>query len=333
MLETPELPTTAIYFTASMADLIGPRGDERRPIWRVTPNVFFIRGASATVLVFRNWDATARRRLKRLPPAGLRYVLDDDIWAGVGDALLPARYRTKLAAMAAGPAAELIGSSEKIYVSSPPIRAQILKHFGARDVAYVRPALVEPVGGLAHHDRENDPVDMIFAGTASHMADLEAIAVDLGRALERFSKLRLHTFLGGKVPGELLRDNAVHHARLTWPGYRAVLNRGRYHLALGPSLPTPFNLARSANKILEYASFGAAPVFSADYPHAEMAERAGAAFFSEMRAGAWLDAIEALMADRGRMKALAAGNRALALEIGDRRDQRRFWLEEFGLSG
>lgn len=332
MLETPELPTTAIYFAASMADLIGPRGDESRPIWRVTPNVFFIRGRAETVLVFRNRDAVARRRLKRLPQAPLRYVLDDDIWAGAADPLLPARYRDKLTAMAAGPVAALIAGSEKVYVSSPPIRAQILRHFGERDVAYVRPALVEPVGGLAHHDREDGSIEMIFAGTASHIADLEAVAIDLGRALERLPKLRLHTFLGGKVPGELVRENAIHHARLTWPGYRAVLNRGRYHLALGPSLPTPFNLARSTNKILEYASFGAAPVFSTDYPHAEMVERAGGGHLCAMRAGAWLEAIETLVQDLDRMKALAGGNRALALRIGDRRDQRRFWLEEFGLA-
>lgn len=332
MLETPELPTTAIYFAASMADLIGARGDKSRPIWRVTPNVFFVRGVTDTVLVFRNWDAMARRRLKRLPPARLRYVLDDDIWAGAEDPLLPARYRNRLAAMAAGPAAELIAGSEKIYVSSPPIRERILKHFGERDIAYVHPALVEPVGGLAHYDREDGFIEMIFAGTASHMADLEAVAADLGRALQRFPTLRLHTLLGNQAPGELQRQNAIHHARLTWPGYRAVLNRGRYHLALGPSLPTPFNLARSANKILEYASFGAAPIFSTDYSHAELVKRAGSGLLCEMRAGAWLEAIETLVQDRRRMKALAACNRALALEIGDRRDQRRFWLEELGLT-
>ena len=47
----------------------------------------------------------------------------------------------------------------------------------------------------------------------------------------------------------------------------------RFHLAIYPLQPTPFNAARSANKLFEQALVGAAPLMS---PNAALREAAGA---------------------------------------------------------
>lgn len=323
---TREFPTSAIYFSASMADLIGAPGQESRPIWRLSPNVFHIRGDRDYVLVIRNWDRAARRRLARLPKAELRYLLDDDIWAGAEDALLPTPYRRRLAAMADGPVRELLQTSGKVYVSS----SRIAGRMSGKETTHVRPALVEPIAALDHHGKPG-PTRMIFAGTASHLPDLAAIATDLAAALRRDRTLELHTFLGGKAPKELMLPNAFHRPAISWAGYREAMRRERFHVALGPCLPTAFNDARSPNKILEYASFGAAPIFGRDYPYLGEIEARESALVCPMQAGAWIEAVERLAADGSRTAWLAEKNADLALSIGAPSQQRAFWSREFAL--
>ena len=324
---TREFPTSAIYFSAGMADLIGQPGDERRPVWKLSPNVFYVRGDRNYVLVIRNWDRAAKRRLARLPKAELRYLLDDDIWAGAADERLPAPYRRRLAAMAEGPVRDLLARSGKVYASSEPIA----RRTGDRETARVRPALVEPVAPLDHYE-DSGSTRMIFAGSASHLPDLEAIAPDLARTLQRNPSLELHTFLGRKAPDAVMLPNAFHRPATTWAEYRETMRRERFHIALGPCLPTPFNDARSANKILEYAIFGAAPIFARDYPHIAAVEARGSALIRPMASGAWSEAIEALLADREGAAKLAGANADLAGSIGAPSLQRAFWITEFGLS-
>lgn len=318
-----ELPTTTIYFTEAMASEIGPSGSASHPIWRLSPNAFLIRETDDPQLfIIRHLDEPAAAVLRQLRSMRVHYLLDDDIWAGMCDTNLPLAYRKRLFSLARS-IRPVLKRAEHIYVTSEALQAR----FGQRG-RIVSPCLVQPVKHLEHH--ASGRLRIVFPGTRARLQDLASIAAPLARFLREHPDCELHTFLGDYAPGELRLANIVHHKPQSWSAYTNTLQREQFHIGIVPALPTRFNAARSHNKILELASYGAAPVYGSGLPFRHMAAEAGAAILCN-NSGDWYDLLSSLNQDRHLVQRVAANNSRLALRLGLPEALRRFWQNEFGI--
>jgi len=322
--ESYELPTTTIYFSGAMADQIGPFGSRHHAIWRVSANTFLIpAGERPQILIIRQADLEVLALLRRQTAARILYLIDDDIWSGATDTNLPLAYRQRLFRLALG-ITPILQRADSIYVTASALQER-LRH----RTELVHPGLVQAPKSLEHHDGRL--LKIVFPGTRSHLKDLEDIAAPVARFLKQHPDCELHTFLGRYAPLQLRLPNAVHHAPQDWATYQQTLRRERFHIGIAPALPTRFNAARSHNKILELATFGAAPVYGNGRPFRYMAEAAGAALICG-QVEDWFECLSRLYRDRPALRQIAAANTKLALQLGDPRDLRSFWQKELGLS-
>lgn len=319
-----ELPTTTIYFSHPLRDCIGPMGSACHPIWRVSPNSFLVPAPSPQLVVIRKQDPEARAFLACYPHTRAHYLIDDDIWSGISDPALPECYRARLLDLARETAAPLLSQADCVYVTSKALQERI-----PRETSLIQPALTAPAASLEHHDET--PLTVLFAGTRSHREDLASIAAPLARFLQNRPDCTFETFLGRHAPRELRLPNARHHAPLAWDEYRHVLRSRRFHIGLAPARPTAFNTARSVSKMLEFASFGAAPVYGEGVPFRHLASGSGAAFTAEEFGGDWLALLESLHQDRTSLRRIASANQVLAARLGDPQALRSFWRHELGL--
>lgn len=257
-----------------------------------------------------------------MPAVRIHYLIDDDIWAGITDPNLPLAYRQRLFRLVCG-ISPVLRRAECVYVTSHTLQ----ERFRHR-AKLIHPGLVEVPASLEHHD--DRCLRILFAGTRSHVRDLEAVADPLVRFLEQHRDCELHTFLGSHAPQQLRLPNAVHHPPQVWEAYRETLRNRRYHIGIVPALPTRFNAARSHNKILELAAFGAAPVYGSGRLFRHMAAAAGAGLTCD-RIEDWFGCPTRLNQDRLALRQVAAANRSLALQLGDTDSLRSFWQQELGL--
>lgn len=307
-----------------MADLIGRPGDRTLPIWRLGPNVYHRHGIDPQTVVLRTFDARTRRSMAAHGSGRLHYVIDDDVAAGVEEPDLSAGYRKRLARLRSGVMSDMLAQARHVYASSERL-AHRLRPLNAA-VEQIAPTLAAPVADLSHHDGRS--LRIVFPGTRSHRADLEAVAWDLRKFLLLRPEATLFTWLGDAAPSALRLPNARHHRGLGWPAFRDVLRSERFHLALLPARPTAFNAARSHNKVLESASFGAAPVVGRAMPYADLVEREGSGAIVH---GSWFDALVGLDRDRAALRRRAERNAALATRIGAPERLLRFWCERLGV--
>lgn len=320
-----ETPTATIYFAGPMAGLIGRPGDRARPIWRLGPNVYHRHGPDPHTVVLRSFDFRTRAAMASHGPARLHYVIDDDVHAGADEPDLPVRYRKRLARLRDGVMSRMLAHAQHVYAASEHLADRLTALNGT--VEEIRPTLAAPVADLLHHD--DGPLHLVFPGTRSHLADLEAVAGDVRRFLQTRPQAMLTTWLGDAAPDALRLPNAVHHRGLDWPGFRAVLRTRRFHIALLPARPTAFNAARSHNKVLECACLGAAPLVGRAMPYADLVRDASSGTVVE--ADGWLGALSRLDEDRAGLRRQAEANRALALRIGGPERLLHFWSDRLGL--
>jgi hypothetical protein len=117
----------------------------------------------------------------------------------------------------------------------------------------------------------------------------------------------------------------------SWAIYRAGLTGRRYHLALYPLLTSPFNQARSVNKLIEHGVVGAGAIYSLGWPEAWRAAHSGAGLVLHNRRGDWLAAILHLLDRPEDLRDLAAAALALAGRLNRPEPQRQLWAELLGV--
>lgn len=97
-------------------------------------------------------------------------------------------------------------------------------------------------------------------------------------------------------------------------------------MALAPYRDTPFNRARSCNKILDHAAFGAAGLYSARPPLAGYVKDGAEGLLLGDEPQQWINAIEELLAATDVMRNLAGAGAQLAQKLGAPARSRAFWL-------
>jgi hypothetical protein len=247
------LPTTDLY-------LLNPLGELRREGARVPPirhlgrNIFLI---GRTGVIVRYGEARDLSRLERAGARHIVYVIDDDLAAGATDPDLPEPYRLKLGAFAEGEWPKLKAAADLVIVPS----SVLAETYGPK-ARIVPPAWHLPPASTDHFNGPKH-LDIVHLGTGSHRGDLAMLVAPLARILDRHPGARLTLFAGDSVPGQL---RSHRHLKLrrpqSWWRYKRALAKMRFHLAIYPLAPSPFNAARSANKIFEHAIVGAASLMS-----------------------------------------------------------------------
>jgi len=158
---------------------------------------------------------------------------------------------------------ELARRASAICVSTPELATVFSDVPGRVEVV---PNLIDErlfAAPLRPRDEPSRPVRIVYAGSPTHMADLEMIAPALVRLVERFGRgVELH-FFGCAPPDPVLA------AATGWidffddyTAYARKLAELAPDIGLAPLCDTPFNRAKSNIKALEYGALGVAGVYS-----------------------------------------------------------------------
>lgn len=315
ILAAPDSPTADLYF-GNAAREAGWRG-----VQRLGPTVFATaRGA----LVMRHTGRAAPL------PRGRRliYLVDDDVPAGLADPSLPRLYRQKLAMLEAPCWQRMMREADLLVATSSALAERLSRErVGGAEVTQLSPYWSETFESLDHHD-DDGPIDIAYLGSAVHRTDLGFLLPVIEAVLATEPRARFHLAARHLLPPGLARHPRVR--RLPgrgWTAYRQAAAGRRFHLALYPLLDTPFNRARSVNKLIEHGLAAAAPIYSANWPEAGQVSDGGDGLVRENDPAAWAEATLSLVRDAAGRRAIAAGAQALARRLNDPAPQRRLWTQ------
>jgi hypothetical protein len=300
-------PSADLYFANACAGEIAAGA-----VRRLAPTVFATQGAE---LVIRH-DGGAPPRLAR---RRLVWLMDDIWWRVHAERSLSPSYRAKLSLLEAPAARWYLRHADAVVFGSDLLAERARREAPRAAVYRLDPYWSEPLGDLRHF--AGTGFDLAFLGSRSHLADLMPLVPMLRSFLDERPEATL-TLAGEYAPPPPLAGHPrVRSLRTTrWEDYRAALPALRFHLALYPLRDTPFNAARSVNKLIEHAIAGAPTATSAGWAYA-----GHAAFALPNRAEDWLGLLRAMAGDRDALKARAAAALAAAGRLNDPAPQRDLW--------
>ena len=228
-------------------------------------------------------------------------MADDDFAAGGADPHLPPRYRQRLKAFAEGAWPKLKQAADIVIVPGA-VLARTLRREGVDRAAGL--ASTARVAGAFLRDRR---IDIAHLGTGSHVRISSRFPGPCRYSARASAKpgLRCSPARPGCARAET--NKCVCAGRWHGGATGLTLPRMRFHLALYPLRDTPFNRARSANKLFEHALVGAASLMS---PNPALVEAAGfsAEIFVEGDMAEWARRIETDLADRDALRRRAESN-------------------------
>lgn len=311
-LTTLNSPTADLYFADACADWLS---DGR--VRRYAPTVF----ASATTRLVIRHDGRAGRESRR---ARHVYLIDDAIHLEGADAALSRYWRFKLDHVERAAAALYLPKAASVVVSSPGLEAMIRAHAPGADVRRLDPYWAVEFSDLAHHLAPGR-FRVAYLGSQVHGPDFAPLAPMLRAFLDAWPEAEL--IVGGGHGAMVGHERARDLGALNWRDWRAALPGLNPHVALYPLADTPFNAARSLNKLIEHGVAGAAGLYAAHWPGAALAAAAGAGRALGPDPQDWRAALDALITDRAATAAMAAAGSALARRLNDSGAQRRLWAE------
>ena len=326
LFRNTELPTADLYLRIPLRGYIAdtPQHRPQRPITRCGPHLYVGNGRAVLIRYASRYELW---RIRSMHLQRCAWLIDDDLWAVKEDTAIPADYRARLARFRSKIVPRILELCDTVIAPNE----RILQKFPDHERHRLNPSCAHVQDDFSHFTADAQTIDMVFAGTRSHLPDLEAHAEILRQLCETHPNLRLTTFLQGHVPAPLRgHERIINRPPLPWPHYRTVLESERFHIGLALFRNTAFNRARSVNKVLDHAAFGAAGIYTDMPPFNEVVEheKNGLLVTSPKEAAA---AIESLLSAPERMKQLAQRGAKLADSLGNLARNRSFWLQYFGL--
>ncbi|MFK7944547.1 MAG: hypothetical protein AB8B85_16760 [Paracoccaceae bacterium] len=315
VLSTPDSPTADLYFRNACGDFLG------KGVRQFGPTVFASKTACLVMRHDRRAGPLPRRRR-------LIYFVDDDVDAGLNDESLPFLYRQKLRWVEHLTAQRLRRFAGVAVVGSPAL-ARLFRP--VMQTHLLRPFWSETYAGLGHFDALEAGegwIEVAYLGSSVHRADLQFLLPVIGRLLAANPRLRFHLPERHVLPRGFDRHPRVRRIRgLGWTAYRREITTRQFHVALYPLLETPFNRARSPNKLIEHAIVGAAPLYSESWAesHRVAQGRTGLCLANDPQI--WLEALTELIGSPQSMRALARGAQETAARLNNGTPQRALWRE------
>lgn len=319
------IPTTDLFFLNACGQSV--RSWFRRGAFRQLGLSSFI--ARDAILMLRRDTEDLMHMVRTSWKGRLLYLIDDDVEAAIHDVSLPADYRQRLTDFHNSHHAKLIERADTLIVTSTALQAKFAAH---RDVRMLHPVWHLPAAD-DHHFRSMIAGGAIHAahlGSGSHAEGLEFLRPVLEQLLARHDRFEF-SYVGKQDSlGSLDSNPRVHRLQpQSWPRYRRWIGRQRFHLGLYPLPPTPFNDARSRNKLLEYAAVGAVGAYSANWSSAKPLH--GNVILAGQDSTEWVEALSAAIRDPARLRNMMLKARGALAEINDPATQRHFWGDLFGL--
>lgn len=253
------------------------------------------------------YDDEALGVIRRLREAGVAVVwdTDDDIsavtrgseaWHRLGGRRGIRRHFKQAAAVA---------RSVHVVTTTNEHLAQVYRDLGVERVVAIENYLAPH--DLDHPRRRHQGVVIGIAAAGEHEPDLRKMrfAAMLEALLERHDGVRVVA-----VGADLRLRSAHRYTHVRSVGIEALIPiESEFDIALAPLRDTGFNRARSNVKLKEYGAAGAMWLASPVGPYAGMGEEQGGLLVDD---DDWLAALEGLLADADRRRALAARARAWA---------------------
>jgi hypothetical protein len=247
----------------------------------------------------------ARPRIARVA-----LFLDDDLPAMIADPTLPGSVRGKVAEHFGRHVERLDGLVSEVWLSTPalaeryPDRALVLE-----PVPESEPAAPSPPGELR----------VVYHGTDTHPEEREFV-VEVARELaRRGSPTRVEVTGDARLRAAAAGlPNLEVVPQLAWPDYLAAQAGRSAALLLAPLSDTAVNAARAPVKAFDAARLGAAGLYADAPPYRGFVRPGADGLLLPMQPAAWADAVEALLVDAERRRALAAAaaERFAALRAG-----------------
>ncbi len=314
------IPTHDIYFRHPLRHLIREdicdRGE--RPIRRLSNNCF---ATDQELVIIRYLEKRELVRISRRQWSKVFYVIDDDLANLEMDFSVPEDYRKRLLDFKRSMLPEILKIADVIVAPNQAILNGYPNHSGL----HLDPCHISLCPDLSHFDKY-ETVRILFPGTRSHLGDLEFLADTLRGICEDIPHVQLVTYLGENAPSSLRGvENIQNRKPRTWQNYKKEQSRERFHISLVPTLDTPFNRARSINKLFDCAAVGAAGIYSEAGPLAELIQNGVDGLLIENSPKAWDASVRVLISERDRTKRLAQKGLVCAGECGSLRKVQDFW--------
>jgi hypothetical protein len=318
-------PTTDLYFINVLRDVI----DDGLLSGRVRPLGMNSFAVDDMALVVRQENPRTIERILRHRWERLIYVVDDDIEAGMNDPGLLPIYRQRLSAQFSQCFVPMTRVADCIVTGSDALA----ERFGDR----ASTVAIDPVWHIDPAVRESAESDasiirIIHAGAISHAADLEFILPAIERVLKCHRDVQFVTFLDTPAVRSLSSRCRVEIKPMRgWHWYRNWVGTEQYDVALYPVLDTPFNQARSVNKLIEHALLGAVGVYSASWCHSEKLIPGHNGFVAENRLDSWCSVLEEVIAQRDLLRSRFEAAVKLASRLNSGERQTALWRDKLAI--
>ena len=321
------LPSTDLYFTHALGHHLS-RWWRKAPITRLGANCF----AVDAWLVLIRADRPEIMRMALAWPGPVAYLIDDDIAGATASPGLPADYRRRLARFDAAFHRPLLARAQALLVPSRPLASRLAANPAiTAPIHHIEPCWHLPPADQSHFAAlaHGAPLRIAHLGTASHTGALAALAPPLAELLARQPNVHF-TYVAPTPLAEFSGPN-IHHLRpRRWSRYRRWLGQQRFHLALYPLAPEPFDRARSAAKLTEHAITGAVGLYPENWPPAR--RLGNGALFAPANPAEWAEALAHAIARRNHLAPLAAQAAAALLRQAPLARQQALWSNILGQS-
>lgn len=239
----------------------------------------------------------------QLKEGGARLVLDadDDFW-NVHPSNRASEYWNH---DALGRYEQAIGMAELVTASTEPL-AQLMRRF--HDNVHVIDNYVD--AALLEHVRPRaERLTIGWAGSSSHIRDMNIVAPALRAVLAEFPEVDMH-FIGHDFSD--IVDRKSRHTG--WVEEIVDYQRGiDFDIGLAPIAEFRFNRSKTALKALEYAALGIPVIASAYGPYPEFVRHGETGFLARTQAD-WVRHLRALILDEPMRLELGAAAKRLAAE-------------------
>lgn len=286
----------------------------------------------ADVLVISRYIHPRLLRLVQERAASFRrivYLFDDDLLAASQSASLPEGYRQMIGEFAQTLFPQLLELAHTVVVTSP----RLAERYASPRTRLLEPTLYRDLSrvGLEHFASlgggRSGPLEVAYLGTTTHYGDLCAVAPGLRQFVEEQPAVRL-TVVGCELPPALERHPRIRAiGQKPWGEFKRFAAGFRTHLGLAPLLDTPWNQGKTAIKLIEYAQYGAAALYSAVPPYRGLIEEGAQGWLVENEPEAWRRRLGELVARPEELRAGAERAQAFAALVANPERARRFWRE------
>ena len=280
------------------------------------------------VIVSRYCPSRVLRQLQaqRNSLAGLHYVVDDDIPAALDSQELPRLYRSEQRWFMAPQFEALMSAADTVTVTSD----WLYERYQSSKTRLLHPTLLWRPGGLSHFDSSRCIVS--FHATVVHRPDLSAIIPALRKIHERHPHVHIEVMTSGAMPRGLRGLPRCHlRGYMSWHRYSHFVEARRRHVMVVPLWDNPFNRGKSHIKVLDAAGLGAAGIYSARAPYANIVEQGQSGLLANDTVDAWFAAIDSLVSSPQLARSVSEHGQRLGMAIGDREPATAHWRRILGL--